>query len=134
MTKTLRDISPSKEALAKARKMGEEAAKNDTWMEPLPEEHIQDDDPDDVGTMSEEHKDAWCGTEHFQHHYGRPLSDLTDEEEERITGEVGGLSHIDLGRYEGLYIPLRDAFFDAWEEGVKFYEKAQVAIAEHKKG
>lgn len=57
---------------------------------------------------------------------------MTDEEEERISGSVGGLSRHELARYEGIYIPLRDAFFDAWETATGFYPKAEKAIRDYK--
>lgn len=53
----------------------------------------------------------------------RDLSVMPIEEE-----RLGGLSHVELGRYEGLVVPLRQAFWDAWEEAVGFYDLANQVI------
>lgn len=124
-------IQPSTSALNKAQQLGKEAAK-DPHFQPCPEDHLDGFTDPDFGEISQEHKDAWCQTSHFQSLYGSKLAELTDAEEERITGQIGGLNHIELGRYEGLYIPLRDAFFDAWEEATDFYPKLEAAIADMK--
>ena len=42
----------TRKALAQARKMGREAAKEDGWMEPLPEEH----DETDYGEFTDAHR------------------------------------------------------------------------------
>jgi hypothetical protein len=123
------DIRPSREAIESARLMGTKAAEEDTWFFPCPEQHLEEGD---TGSISEAHKDSWCQTAHFHIFYGDRLTDLTDDEEERISGSVGGLNHLNLARYEGLYIPLRDAFFEAWEEASGFYPKLQAALAKSK--
>jgi len=120
------EVEPSQASLKDARNMGREAAAQDAWMTPLPEEHL--DEGDDLGNISQAHREGWEQTTHFQVYYGDKLSDLTDAEEARIAGDFGVMGT--MSRYEGLYVPLKDAFWDAWEEASGFYEAADAALKE----
>ena len=113
------EVKPSKEALEKAVAFGKQVAYNG-WITPIPEEHYEEEG-DDPGNISQSHREQWEQTTVFDLLCADHLSDLTDAEEIRISGDIGGLNHLELARYEGIFIPLKDAFWEAWEEEVDFY-------------
>jgi len=110
--------APSKRALAKASALGRQAAR-DSWMAPCPEEYPSRN----LGDISQAHRDGWEETLHFAHYYGRTLDGIADSEAERLYGGVGNVSA--ETRHYTLYDPLRDAFWDAYEESTGFYALAK---------
>jgi hypothetical protein len=115
----------TQKALAQARKMGREAAKEDGWMEPLPEEH----DETDYGEFTDAHREGWEQTNHFWHYYGQPLYDLAHEEAEKKGVTPQTTREYGVAVHESFYCPLKDEFWEVWEEKVKLYEKWDKAHA-----
>lgn len=101
---------PSRQALESARDLARTASKSDKWMEPDLENL-----GDDYGEFTDTHQAGWEETEHFRHYYGRELDKLANQEAERL-----GFSKLDDWDkwYYALYVPLKDAFWDEWEEKV----------------
>ena len=128
-TMAKRDIKPSERALAAARKLARDAVRRDHWLLPHPEEDIQDTDTlADLGEISERHRSGWEQTDHFHLLYGRRLSDLANAQMRRF----GPMEWEE--RYYNLYLPLKDAFWDEWEDKAGFWEKAEKALSERDTG
>jgi hypothetical protein len=128
-TITNRDIQPSERALEAARKLARDAVKRDHWLSPCPEEDIQDTETlADLGEISQRHRDGWEQTDHFQLLYGKRLTELADAQERRF----GPMDWEE--RYYELYLPLKEAFWDEWEDKSGFWEKAEKAMAERDTG
>jgi hypothetical protein len=124
-TTTKREIKPSGRALAAARKLARDAVKRDHWLSPYPEEDIRDADTlADLGDISERHRSSWEQTDHFHLLYGTRLSQLADAQECRF----GQLEWEE--RYYGLYLPLKEVFWDEWEDKSGFWDKAEKAVNE----
>lgn len=130
MTTTAKqDIRPSERALAAARKLARDAVKRDHWLQPYPEEDIRDTDtPADLGEISERHRDGWEQTDHFHLLYGTRLSELADTQERRF----GPMEWEE--RYYELYLPLKEAFWDEWEDRSGLWGKAEKALNERDTG
>ena len=125
-TTTKREIKPSNRALDAARKLARDAVKRDHWMLPCPEEEIKDTDTlADLGEISQRHRDAWEETDHFRLLYGNRLSHLADAQEQRF----GPMEWEQ--RYYELYLPLKEAFWDEWEDRIGFWGKAETALKGH---
>ena len=117
MTST-QTMEPSRRAYAAAGKLGRKAARNDTWLE------VVLDDLDLAATGGDAataHRESWQQTDHWRELYGRPLSDLADQQARRL-----GVTDCEP-RFFHLYEPLVDAFWDAWEEAVRFWDLAESA-------
>lgn len=128
-TTTKREIKPSERAIAAARKLARDAVKRDNWLLPHPEEDIRDTDIlADLGEISERHRSSWEQTDHFHLLYGTRLSELADAQERRF----GGIEWEE--RYYGLYLPLKEAFWDEWEGKSSFWGKAEKALKERDTG
>jgi hypothetical protein len=110
---------PAQKALAQARKMGREAARKDRWMKPLPEDH---DEPD-YGDFTNAHREGWEQTDHSWHYYGQPLYDLAHEGAAKKGVTPQTVREYGVVAHESFYCPLKDEFWEVWEEGVKLYEK-----------
>jgi len=124
-TITKREIQPSKRALEAARKLARDVVKRDHWLSPHPEEEIKDSNTlADLGEISQRHRDGWEQTDHFQLLYGTRLNELADAQERRF----GQLEWEE--RYYNLYLPLKEAFWDEWEDKSGFWEKAEKALNE----
>lgn len=107
---------PSKRALNEARKLAREAAKDDNWMEPVPEEH----DEEDYGDFVEAHRGQWEQTCHFDHFYREKLIALADAQAARFN--VFQAEDWEAWYY-GFVIPIKEAFWEEWEEKVNLLEK-----------
>lgn len=122
---TTRDIKPSNRALEAARKLAQDAVKRDHWMLPYPEEEIEGTDTlADLGEISQRHRDAWEETDHFRLLYGARLSELADAQECRF-GQMEWEE-----RYYELYLPLKEAFWEEWENRSGFWDQAENAVNE----
>ncbi len=107
----------------KVRALAQGAAKDDNWMRPLYEEKAKGVTLSDFAQANQE---AWMETCHFEHYYDRPISNIADEEEMRITGE--SVARHGEKWLQCLYLDLREAFWDEWDEAVGLYagwKKAQ---------
>jgi hypothetical protein len=109
---------PSRNAFNTAAKLGRFAAKNDGWMEPVAEARHRDA-LTDFGQFEQEQINGWEETCHFEHYYGRPLSDLAEQQARRQ-----GLDKADNWEtwYYTFYLPLRDEFWECWCARVNLYE------------
>jgi hypothetical protein len=122
---TKREIKPSERALEAARKLARDAVNRDHWLSPYPEEDIQDTDTlADLGEICLRHRDSWEQTDHFRLLYGARLSQLADAQERRF-GQLEWEQ-----RYYELYLPLKEAFWDEWEDRSGFWGKAEKALNE----
>ncbi len=106
----MRDIKPSERAFARVRKMAREAAKTDNWLT------VELDDLRGHDDLALEHRAGWEQTCHWEHYYGSAISTIADSQARRF----GELSWEE--QYWGLYDPLKDAFWETWEEAVGFWE------------
>jgi hypothetical protein len=101
---------PPKRALTQAASLALHAAENDKWLEPLPEEHLEE-----LDNIDQAHREAWQETDHFREYYGKKLL--------RIAEDDANLETLDC--YESHYIPLLETFWDIWEEAVGFWDKVE---------
>lgn len=106
----------SQTAFSKACKLAIDAAKNDSWMEPLPQEHHEKD----YSEFTQAHQAAWEETNHFEVFYYRPLKDLADQQARRFKFDKE--NNWEMWYYE-FFLPLKDAFWEEWEEKVGLHEK-----------
>ena len=96
-------------------------------MLPCPEEEIKDTDTlADLGEISQRHRSAWEQTDHFRLLYGERLASLADAQEHRF----GPMEW--EARYYELYLPLKEAFWDEWEDRIGFWGKAETALKGHR--
>jgi len=113
----MRSIEPSKRAYAAVCKLARDAAQNDNWLQPELD-GISEANPGDIGMA---HRESWEQTCHWEHYYGRRISELASQQARRF-GEITWEE-----RYFGLYQPLVDAFWDEWEEAAGFWEVVNAA-------
>ncbi len=121
-----REISPSARAVATVEKMGRDAAKKDTWMTFSGLDDLTGTDGNDPGEIASSHRAAWEETEHWTHFYGNEITSICDQQERRFSREPLEFEQ----RYYGLYLPLVDAFWEAWEEASDLYGKIDKALGE----
>jgi len=112
-----KNAEPSETALDKAAALAIHAARHDTWMHPCVDEH---DDEEDYGNFTQAHQDGWEQTAHFDQAYRDKLMQYAADDAVRfeIYRDSPGLMF-----HEGFYIPLKERFWEVWEEKIKMYPK-----------
>lgn len=107
---------PSQTAYNKARKLARDAAKNDSWMLPVPDDH----EVTDYGDFTQAHEESWEQTDHFDHYYRIALMDLADQQAKRFNIEKAISWE---AWYYYLFAPLKDTFWEEWETKINLYEQ-----------
>lgn len=110
-----------KEYLENAAQLGIYAAQHDNWMEPCFDDITK---ADDYGEFENQHRRGWEETNHFEYYYDRKLQDWSIEA--AMLDGVDKLKNWE-GWYHGYYDPLKEEFWEAWEEEVGLYEKWEEA-------
>ena len=121
MTTTLEQ--PSKTCLEKARRLARDAAKNDNWMEAVVEEAKE---YDDYGEFTQRHQERWEETCHFDHYYRTQLEELAHGQNRQYQRKTGVVLAWE-GWYYAFFLPLKEAFWEEWEEKVGLYKKWEEA-------
>jgi hypothetical protein len=119
-----REIEPSARAIAAVEKMARDAAKNDHWMTFSGLDDLTGTDGNDPGDIAASHREQWEQTCHWEHFYGNEISRICDQQERRFSREPLEFEP----RYYGLYLPLVDAFWEAWEDASDLYGKIEAAL------
>jgi hypothetical protein len=119
---TTKEITVPRWAAERAIALAKYAAANDHWMRPC----IEREDLSDPGRCSMEHRSGWEQTDHFTILYHDKLRDIAE-----VAARDLGLRWSDHWEqcWYGLLEPLKDIFWDEWEEAVNFYQVYERACA-----
>jgi hypothetical protein len=115
----------TKTSLRAAAVLGRRMFRQDKWIEPV---FDSDDNYDDYGVFADEHRSGWEETNQCQ----RWIDQLCDLSEDAALRQ--GIDR--NGNWEkwfyNFHIPMKEAFWDAWEEATKMAEKWEKAVVENK--
>lgn len=120
------EIEPSQRAFEAVRRLAREAFRTDGWMTPVVED-LMDEDTDDIGQLVTEHRSQWEQTCQFEILWGARISEIVDQQEARFVRL--GLHVRWEDRYYGLYEPLKEEFWEVWEQKHKLVEQINEALA-----
>lgn len=112
-------VAPREGALTKASLLGQSAAKHDGWMTPC----IDEIKATDLSQATLESEGEWEATTHFQDIYANRLLQMAQEEADGVYPSWEDQPDCTMIVYEQFYQPLKDAFWEAWEDGVGFADK-----------
>jgi hypothetical protein len=117
MTTKVKELSPRAAVLQKARKL---ASAKDGWMSPT-DDNISAEAAEDFGTFEIEQQEGWEQTCHFDLLYGNPLRDMGYKDAYAQGFDESEHQEAALYFHELFYVPLKDAFWEAWAEAHNLY-------------
>jgi len=115
---TTKELSPSANVLAEAAAL---ASKDDGWMTPT-DDHISTEAAEDFSTFQIEQQEGWEQTCHFELLYGSPLKDMGYKDAYAQGFDESEHREAALYFHELFYVPLKDAFWEAWADKHNLYE------------
>lgn len=117
------ELKPSKKAIQAVHKVAKEAFRTDLW---LRVDIDQKDDLEDFGNFQMEHRDGWEQTNQFICLWRERIVEIAQEEALRGKLKADLIGDPDWEAwYNQIFIPLKEEFWDEWEDVAGLYEKWQ---------
>ena len=123
MPLAVKEHKPSKKALISAARLARKMYREDTWIRPSIEDNDLEEVGSDYGQFTLVHREGWEQTNQCQQWINQ-LTDLSEAEAERL--KIPRIDNWERWFYS-IHCPMKDAFWDAWEEKAKLYEAWETA-------